>query len=122
MKQITIEWKGETLVIGEDEAFELGEQIEEIVTFTELISMQAKPKFHKLSRCYAVMIVFAGGYATPKEVHSMMMAQIKDKSQKALLVTEAVGTLISILMDGAPEEDGGDEEEGEKKDSSKAAT
>lgn len=111
MKQINIEWKGELLTIGEHEAFELGERIEEIVTLTELSQMGQHPKFRKLARCYAEMINFAGGRTSPAEVHAKMMDELKGGKvdQKEILVAEAVSTLIDILMDGAPQGDGDDD-------------
>jgi hypothetical protein len=113
MKAIKIEWKGETLTINETEAFDVGERIEEIVTLAELAEMGNKPKFHKLARCYAEMINFAGGNTTPREIHSEMMGQMKgDHDGGELMIAEAIASLISILMDGAPESDG--EESGKK--------
>ncbi len=114
MKPIKIEWKGKTLTINEEEAFLVGERIEEIVTLTELAEMGNKPKFHKLARCYAEMINFAGGNTTPREIHSEMMAQMKgDHDGGELMIAEAIASLIAILMDGAPEGDG---DEGKKKE------
>jgi len=113
MKAIEIEWKGQPLIITESEAFEIGEVIEEVVTLGELADMGERPKFRKLARCYSLMINFAGGKSTPAEVHTMMMDQIKgDGKAKELLVAHAVGTLVEILMDGAPAGDG----DTEKKD------
>jgi hypothetical protein len=123
MKSITLEWKGEEFTIGEHEAFELGERLEDIVTLAELAEMSARPKFRKLARCYAEMLNFAGARVTPNAVHSQMMNEIKvlDGKQKTLMIAEAVGILLEILMDGAPE---GEEPQEEKKGnhSSKAAT
>lgn len=105
MKAIKIEWRGETLVIGESETFELGEQLEEITSLAELAAMGEKPKFHKLARCYAEMINFAGGQATPKEIHTEMMDQIKSGSDEGvLMIATAIASLIAILMDGAPDD------------------
>lgn len=113
MNIIKIEWKGETLTINEDEAFEVGERIEEILTLSELAEMGGKPKFYKLARCYSEMVNFAGGHTTPREIHSEMMAQIKgDNDGGELMIAEAIASLIAILMDGAPEGDG--EGEGKK--------
>lgn len=128
MKQIKIEWQGASFTISEREAFELGERIEEIVTLSELSDMAQKPKFRKLARCYAEMLNFAGAIVTPAEVHSKMMDEIKNLkgSEKQLVVAEAIGVLIEILMDGAPEGDvsGGDDSGDGKKPSrsSNAAT
>lgn len=123
MKQINIEWQGEKFTIGEHEAFELGERLEDIVTLAELASMAEKPKFRKLARCYAEMLNFAGARVTAEKVYSQMMGEIKNlnKEKKTLIVAEAIGTLIEILMDGAPE--GEEPDEGKKPNrSSKAAS
>ena len=119
MKAITIEWKGETLVIGESETFELGEQLEDITSLTELASMGENPKFHKLARCYSTMINFAGGHTTPREIHTEMMAQIKSGDNEGdLMIAEAISSLIGILMDGAPDMDGEPDDDGKKKTAS----
>mgnify|MGYP006935322359 CR=1 FL=1 len=122
MKIIKLKWKGEDLTINENEAFEIGEQIEEIISLNEIALMATAPKFRKLARCYAEMINFAGGHATPQEIHSEMMDQIKEGGEdaQALLVATALEMLVEILMDGAPTGDGG---EGKKMpSSSKPAT
>lgn len=123
MKQIEIEWKGEQFTIGENEAFELGERLEDIVTLSELAEMSSKPKFRKLARCYAEMLRFAGARVTPEQVHKQMMDEIKklDGDKKTMMVAEAIGVLIEILMDGAPI-DGEPNEEKKGSHSSKAAT
>lgn len=119
MKVIKIEWGGETYTINENEAFEIGERIEDIITMGDLAKMQmeASPKFRKLSRCFAEMINFAGGRASPQDVHTQMMAQIKSTEATApedLFVTIAINTLLEIMMDGVPEGEGGDDAEKKK--------
>lgn len=120
MKSIQIHWDGEDFAIAERDIFSLGEQIEEIVTLSELSQMGVHPKFRKLARCYAVMVNFAGGNTTPTEVHSAMMDELKGASEgtRDILVAEAVGTLVEIIMDGAPEGDGDDGDSGKKAESS----
>ena len=120
MQKIELTWKGEDFTIPESEVFEVGEQIEEIVTLGELSAMSSKPQFRKLSRCFSVMINHAGGTATPAEVHSMMMEQIKAGTGRGDLATAAISTLVEILMDGAPERDG--DEGSEKKAASSSKT
>jgi hypothetical protein len=123
MKQINLEWQGQKFTIGEHEAFELGERLEDIVTLPELASMATNPKFRKLARCYSTMLSFAGARVTPEMVYSQMMSEIKslDEDRKQLVVAEAISVLLEILMDGAPEGQGQDD--GKKKNrSSKAAT
>lgn len=123
MKKIEIEWQGEQFTIGEHEAFELGERLEDIVTLAELAAMGEKPKFRKLARCYAEMLNFAGARVKPEQVYSEMMAELKSagKSKGKIIVAEAIGVLIEILMDGAPE--GEEPDDGKKQNrSSKAAS
>jgi hypothetical protein len=118
MKQISVDWAGKTYTVKEDQAFALAEEIEDIITLAELGDMGEKPKFIKLSRCYAAVVNFAGGYADPKEVHSEIMASIKGEGPagKADMLANLAGGLIDMLMDGAPEPTGdGDNEDDEKK-------
>jgi hypothetical protein len=124
MPDIKIEWKGQKLVILESDTFELGEAIEEVVSLTQLSSMGKSPQFHKLARCFAIMINFAGGTTTPSEVHKEMMKEIKTggAEAKGLLALVAVETLITILMDGAPEVGEGADEGKTVSGSSKAVS
>tara|TARA_R110000851_G_scaffold180991_2_gene328660 strand:- start:266 stop:634 length:369 start_codon:yes stop_codon:yes gene_type:complete len=116
MDAITIEWAGEKLTINENEAFEVGELIEEIVTLGELAEMGEKPRFFKLARCYSVMINFAGGNTTPKAVHSEMMKQVKGGGeQSTLLIGDAIAGLIAILMDGSVTDGDGEEAQADGK-------
>jgi hypothetical protein len=111
MKQISIEWKGEEFTISENEAFALGERLEDIVALTELAEMSVRPKFFKLARCYAEMLNFAGARTTPEQVHSAMMAELKtsDEAKKQVMIATAIQTLLEILMDGAPEAEASDD-------------
>ena len=122
MKKIELSWMDEDFVIPEKEVFEVGEQIEEIVTLGQLSAMANNPRFHKLARCYSLMINHAGGNATPEKVYAVMMAQIKTGSEKQLVAAAAINTLAEILMDGAPESDDDGDDEKKAVSSSKAAT
>jgi len=110
---IQLEWKGEKFVIADNEAFEVGEVIEEIVTLSELAEMSSKPKFRKLAKCFAAMINFAGGKVSPDTIHKEMMSEIKKGGDetKNLIAISAINALIEILMDGAPVGEG-DADEG----------
>ena len=107
MASITLTWKGKTYTIPEKKAFEVGDQIEDILTLSELAAMAERPKFHKLARCFAVMLRFAGCRVSDMEVHSQMMTQIKNGAQEDLVAANAVAALMAVLMDGAPEDGGG---------------
>lgn len=103
---IKIDWKGQSLTISDNEIFAVGAEIEEIVTLPELVAMAQKPKTFKLAEAYAAMINFAGGSATKQDVHKAMMAEMAggDGHQSA---SDAINTLLTIIMDGALSEDSG---------------
>ena len=108
MRAIEIEWKGEFYKISEEEAFKIGEIVEEILTLPELGEMGGKPKFFKVSRCYSEMLNFCGVKVSPQEVHSEMMSQMKkgnDADNIQMVFASACTVLIEILMDGAPQEE-----------------
>jgi len=117
MKQITVAWGGKAYTVKEDQAFALGEEIEDIISLPQLAQMETYPKFIKLARCYAAVVNFAGGSADPEEVHAAMMAELKSggKEAKASMLASIGGALIDMLMDGAPEADGEEEADPKKK-------
>jgi len=107
--QIELSWKGRDYVVPEDRAFELGEQVEDIITLAELPELAQRPKFRKIARVYGTMLRFAGARCTDAEVHSAIMDEIKSGSDKQELATKAIAMLVAILMDGAPAGNGADE-------------
>lgn len=111
MAGIELEWDGKSYFISESEAFEVGEIVEDIATLPEIAAMETSPKFFKLARCFAAMLRFAGAQVTPQLVHKRMMDEVKSasESERATFIAAAVGSLVALLMDGAPEvEDDGD--------------
>jgi len=127
MPDIVLEWAGRDYRIPDSRAFDLGERVEDIVTLSELGEMTARPKFHKIARVYGEMLRYAGAKVTDREVHSEMMAQVKqamtmvatgaDKSDietkaKHQIAASAIATLVAILMDGAPSSGGEEPEKG----------
>ncbi len=105
MPAIKIDWADQKYTITEEDSFELGERIEDIVSLSALADMAENPNFRRISRCYAEMINFAGGSVTPREIHSAMMDQIKGQSEEnsLLIIQSAITKLMDVLMDGAPE-------------------
>lgn len=111
MAAIVMTFRGAEYRIPEEKAFAVGEQVEDIVTLPELMSWGAAPKFYKVARCYGVMLRAAGAKVSDAEIHREMMAQIAEigaagggdaEGAKAVLATQAVGSLIAVLMDGVP--------------------
>jgi len=101
--KIEIEWKGETLTIREDQAFEAAEAVEEVFTLGELARFGDKPKLAALSRGFAALVNFAGGKATPQEVRQSALAAMKTGQDEAAVLASIMSALIEILMDGAPD-------------------
>lgn len=107
MADIVIAFKGEEFTIPESRAFEVGERVEEIATLPEILGWAAKPKFFKMARCVEVLLRAAGGRATAREIHSQMMADFSAGMPAAYFA--ALNSLVSVLMDGAPEKKSGGE-------------
>lgn len=117
-KAVVLEWAGKSYTLTEDQAFEAGEALEEVITLSQLTAMGANIKFFKLARAYSAMLAVIGVQAPPGAVHSAMMTQIKDLAGKAgatedqagrLFASHAVQQLVEILMDGAPSDGDADD-------------
>lgn len=109
MADIIIAFKGEEFTIPETRAFEVGERVEEIASLPEVLGWAKNPKFFKMARCIGVMLRAAGGRATDKQVHQQMMADFNAGNPSAFFV--ALAALVAVLMDGAPQNNGGGEPE-----------
>jgi hypothetical protein len=112
MASIRLTFRGQDYVIPENRAFEAGEAVEEIVTLSELVGMRTRPRFHKLARCYGELLRYAGCRVTDREVHSEIMGGLKGREAKAEAAAAALNALIEVLMDGAPDDGGEDEDVG----------
>ena len=111
MKSIKLKWKGEEVTITEDRVFEVADAVEDVITFGELVQMRTgggNIRFTKIARAYAAMLTEAGLTVTPREVHSEIMAAVRNakKAEKLSMAMEAIDWLLVVLMDGAPEADG----------------
>ena len=115
MRNIVLSFKGEEFTILENQAFEVGEAVEDVVTLPELASWGSRPKFFKLARCFGVMLRFAGCKVSDQDVHREMMANVASAEEggEEILAAQAVGALVAVLMNGAP--DGDDAEDAPEK-------
>ncbi len=111
MKAIRLKFRGEEFLIPATQAFEIGAQVEDIVTLGEIASWGAKVPFFKVARCFGAMLRFAGCKATDAEVFQDMMDSIAkfgraNKGGAADVMDvpalAAVSALTSCLMGGAP--------------------
>lgn len=110
MAGIKLSFKGEEYTIAEDRAFEAAEAVEDVMTIQDLSAMMPNPKFTKIARCFGALLRFAGAKVSDADVRSEMMREISaltsedDQEQaKGLLAAQAIESLLTILMDGAPE-------------------
>lgn len=108
MADIVIAFQGEEYVIPEARAFEIGERVEDVASLPEVLGWAKTPRFHKMARCIGVMLRAAGGRMTDKDVHKQMMADFTSGNPAAYFA--ALSSLVAVLMDGAPEGKGGDQE------------
>lgn len=116
MTAITLQFKGATFTVPAEKAFALGAAVEEIVTFVELASWGAKPRFFKIAMAYGAMLRFAGAKVSDAEVKaeidaSISRAQVDGIAEdvvRDLFAMQAVEQLQAVLFDGAPGGEGGD--------------
>lgn len=117
MKAIKLKWKGEEITVKEDRVFEIADAVEDVITFGELVQMRTgggNIRFTKIAKAYAAMLTEAGLPVTGREVHSEIMAAVRnaEKAEKLSMAMEAIDWLLVILMDGAPEAEGEGDTEG----------
>ena len=109
VKKLEIEWQGEAFTIPEDQWFELAEAVEEVITLIDIHEITIRPKLTKIARAYSIMINFAGGSATPAEVHHDMMRELGEskKSGKArkLIAANAIMVLSQLILGDAQDDD-----------------
>lgn len=111
MAAIRMNWRGEAYVIPAHRAFELGAEVEQIVTLGEIGNWGNKVPFYKVARAYGTMLRFAGAKVTDAEVHSEIMGNLEaagkarvagDPDPKEIAGMVAVQALVACLMGGAP--------------------
>lgn len=108
MREISIKFKGVTYTISENRAFQIGEQVEEIISLRDIATWQEKPRMFKLARAIGAMLRFAGAKAKDQEVLDELTTG-DDASGAQSNATEAMSSLISLLTNGAQGGGGGDE-------------
>lgn len=102
MRAVVMSWRGKEYTIPATRAFEIGDQIEDIVTLAEISQWAAKPKMFKLARAYGAMLRFAGARAADADVFTDIMAAKADADGN-LVAAQAIGALAELLTGGAPE-------------------
>ena len=110
MPDIVLTFRGQDYRVPDDKAFALGEVVEEIVTIAEIPALLKNPKFYTIARCYGAMLRFAGCKVSDRDVHRDMMARLKsaDPGAGKIAAVEALMTIASVLMDGAPLDEAGE--------------
>jgi len=105
MRAVNMRWRGKDYTIPATQAFQIGEQIEDIVTLAEIAQWGQRPKMHKLARCYATMLRFAGCKVADSVVFDEIMAAKEDVDGN-LAAAQAISALAELLTGGSPEGDG----------------
>lgn len=116
MAGIKLGFKGVDYSIAENRAFEAAEVVEDVMTIQDLSAMMPNPKFTKIARCFGALLRFAGAEVSDAEVKREMMREIsqmtsetEQEQAKGLLAAQAIESLLTVLMDGAPEGDAGED-------------
>lgn len=114
MAAIRMNWRGVAYTIPASRAFEIGAEVEDIVTLGEIGSWGNRVPFFKVAKCYGAMLRFAGATVTDADVHREIMANLEaagrakaagDPSPAEIAGMVAVQALVACLMGGAPPSD-----------------
>lgn len=105
MRAVNMQWRGKEYTIPATQAFQVGEQIEDIVTLAEISQWASKPKMFKLAKCYAIMLRFAGCKVADSVVFDDIMSA-KEDANGNLAAAQAIGALAELLTGGSPAADG----------------
>lgn len=111
MGDIVLTFRGETYRVPETKAFELGAEVEEVVTLSEIATWGQNPKFFKIARACGVMLRFAGARVSDTEVKDEIDASIARAVAggagadvaKDLFAVVAVQQLQAVLFKDAPQ-------------------
>ena len=112
MQPINLTYRGITFSIPASRAFEIGEEVENIISLGEIQSWGNKVPFHRVARAYGAMLRFAGCRVENGEVLQSIMDNLAEvglaKSKGTEIETleifyqTALGNLTLCLMGGAP--------------------
>lgn len=118
MPDIRLTFKGQDFVIPDSRAFELGLEVEEIVTLSQISTLLMNPKFHKIAQCFGLMLRFAGCKVSDREVLQEMLSKAKEGVPGAgrAAAIDALAMIATVIMDGAPAD--GEERAPEKTEAS----
>lgn len=112
MAAIRMNWRGAAYVIPAHRAFEIGAEVEDIVTLGEIGTWGNRVPFFKVAKCYGAMLRFAGAKVTDAEVHGDIMASLGiagkarvdgDPDPAEIAGMAAIQALVACLMGGAPQ-------------------
>lgn len=111
MAAIRMKWRGEDYVIPAHRSFEIGAEVEGIVTLGEIGTWGNRVPFFKVAKCYGAMLRFAGAKVSDAEIHAEIMANLEaagkarvagDADPAELAGIVAMNALVACLMGGAP--------------------
>jgi len=105
MRAVEMQWRGKKYTIPATQAFQIGEQIEDIVTLAEIAQWASRPKMHKLARCYGTMLRFAGCKVADATVFDEIMGA-KTDDHGNFAAAQAIGALAELLTGGSPDGEG----------------
>lgn len=102
MRAVKMQWRGKDYTIPANKAFEIGEQVEDIVTLSEVAAWGNRPKMFKLAKVYGTMLRFAGCKVADTTVLEEI-TPVQGKEQDA--AAAAIAALVDLLLSGAKASD-----------------
>lgn len=107
---LTIKWAGKDYTILASEAFEVADQIEDVITISEIPALAARPKLTTIAKVYGIMLRHAGAKVRDDEIRSAILAEMKSGQTENIIADGALVALMEILFDGAVDNGDGDDE------------
>lgn len=105
MRAVNMTWRGVDYIIPANKAFDVGADIEEIMTMADIAHWQVRPKLRKLAKAYGAMLRFAGCKVADVTVFDDMMS-VQEDAGGQVPVFAALAALAELLTGGAPEVEG----------------
>lgn len=102
---LTIQWQGKDYTILASDAFDVADQIEDVITISEIPSLAAKPKLTTIAKVYGIMLRYAGAKVRDDEIRSAILREMKSGQTENMMADGVILALLEILFDGATNDD-----------------
>lgn len=97
MRAVEMQWRGKEYTIPATQAFDAGEQVEDVVTLGEITSWGANVKTRKLAKAYGTLLRYAGA----KVADVTVLEEITSTGSGLADAGQAVKALVDVILSGS---------------------